>query len=597
MISLKHKKAIPIIAVCIGLSLTIGVGAAFAPQIRTAIINKFPILKSSSAKPYDVNQNAGSGGSSNNFSDLKGKTQISDYIIDTDVWYSEPIVEGVDFIYEAQVLSTGKNAWNTSLLTSSNLEKKTCDTTSDFASGVKTFEWTSNYVLPMLQSQAGQFTSKKDALDVVWNFLKDATEGVTHKWAAMESFMRYQHYAAEFGYDILGCELGADIPGSSVSVAFTRGAARQYGKTWFVDFSLWGAGSEGIGGSMLNYSDDPTAFNATGEAQVNNADGGQGLSATRRHHLYAYMSGARWLINEAGGNNAFYTEIGEDGYYELSPHGLVFQEVYDFVLRNNDRGYTYTPYALVLDYYHGLPFGLWNGNKVFEAFPLDEGDMMTQNLLSLFYPGWNQLTVCAENQLINTPFGDTTDVLLQNASQKVLNSYPVVILSGSIDFSKDEIDKYRAYVKQGGTLLLNTAYLENFPEYEKDTDGYYEVSDGEGKVIVYGNDYNVSALEEILADLNSDLIPFEIEGDVQYLMNVKNGSLVLTLINNKGVTKPTEGQEIIDQTKIQDIKIRYTGGNTVLEVRDWFSGETLSKSSEQSLSLAPGDMAVIEFVV
>lgn len=588
-----RRKGIPIIAVCCGLCITLVVGAVFGPDGGRIIISEgnASVFK---AKSYDVNQSVELKNSGNNFSNVTGRTQISDYIIDPEAWYSEPIVENTDFIYEAQVLETGAGAWSASLLNVSNMAKKTCDTTGDFSMGVKTYEWSSGEVLPMLQAKAGSFTSKKDALDLVWRFLDQSTNQQKRKWAAMESFMRYQHYTAEFGYDILGCELGADIPGSSLSVAFTRGAAKQYGKTWFVDFSLWGAGSEGIGGSMLNYSNDPTAFNATGEASVNNADGGQGLSATRRHHLYAYMSGARWLINEAGGNNAFYTEVGDDGYYKLSPHGLVFQEVYDFTRRNSDRGYTYTPYAVVLDYYHGLPFGLWNGNKVFEAFMPDAGDMMTQNLFSLFYPGWNKLTVYAENQLVNTPFGDTADVLLQNASQKVLNSYPVVILSGSIEFKEEEVKRYRAYVKQGGTLLLNTAYLKYFPEYKSDVS---EITDGKGKVIVYGDDYSVDELPEILTKLNKELIPFEIEGDVQYMMNVKNGSLVLTLINNKGVTKPTEGQEIIDQTKIQDIKIRYTGKNSVLEVRDWFTGETLKKSGEQTVTLAPGDMAVIEFVV
>lgn len=550
-----------------------------------------PAVSDVSYDGYGINS---STGTVNNYTEVKGKTKVSDYVKNTDVWYTPSIADKSDFIYEAQALSY--KAWNTSLLKISSLNKQICDTTDDFRRNVTEFEWTSNDVLPLLNNNRP--TTRKEALSIVQNYLAEKTEGKNHVWAEMESFMRYQHYAAESGFDILGCEVGANIPGSNVSIAFTRGAARQYNRAWFVDFSLWGAGTEGIGGSMLNYSGDTTAFNETNEAMTNNELGGQGMSATRRNHLYAYMSGARWLINEAGGNAAFYPEVGDDGYYKLTPHGLVFQEVYDFTQRNPDRGWNYTPFAVVLDYYHGLPFGLWNGTNVFQTVSANDGDTMTTNVLNTFYPGWNKYAALASNQLVNTPYGDTADVLLQNASSQALNSYPSIILSGDIKFQSTEIERYREYVKQGGVLVMNTAYLDSFPEFKKSDGGdRYEITSGSGKVIVYGGDYDVSELSGIISDLSTKFIPFEINGDVQYLMNVKEGSLVLTLINNNGVTKETSGLEKFDLTQTQDVKITYTGGNKVLEVRDWLSGEKLSSDAEQTITLAPGDIKVIEFVV
>ena len=80
-------------------------------------------------------------------------------------------------------------------------------------------------------------------------------------------------------------------------------------------------------------------------------------------------------------------------------------------------------------------------------------------------------------------------------------------------------------------------------------------------------------------------------------MNVKDGSLVLTLINNNGVTKEVVGPDILDQRAIQDVKVKYTGKNKVLEVRDWMTGEKLKTSGEQMVTIAPGDIAVIEFVL
>jgi len=50
-----------------------------------------------------------------------------------------------------------------------------------------------------------------------------------------------------------------------------------------------------------------------------------------------------------------------------------------------------------------------------------------------------------------------------------------------------EIAKYRNYVHNGGTLVLNTVYLPYFPAYQQEmTDDHYTVHDGEGTVIVYG---------------------------------------------------------------------------------------------------------------
>ena len=527
---------------------------------------------------------------------ISGNTKQSDYIKDSAVWQTPSISQDKDFVYQAQVIHAGTDPWNIELLKASNMYEQTGDTTTPFYAGVNSSEWTSNELLPILKESANSIKSRQDAFSIVDSYILGMLKEKTKPFACAESFMRYQHYTAERGYDYIGCELGADISGSSVSVAFTRGAARQYGKAWFTDFSLWGAGTKGIGGTMLNYSNDITCFNGTGEAEVNNSKGGQGLSATRRHHLYSYMAGTSWLINEAGGNNAFYTEKQSNGYYKLSPHGEVFKEVNAFTKRNSNRGITYTPFAIVLDYYHGLPFGLWNGNMVFESLNPTKGDLMTQDILSMFYPGWNQLATYAQNQLVNTPFGDTADVLLQNASQDVLNSYPAIILSGDISFKTEERDRYKNYVSQGGILVLNSAYLSDFPEYYREGT-QYELKVGKGKVIVYGENYAISKLPDIVSSLNSEFIPFEIDGDVQYLINVKNGSFVLTIINNNGVKKPSEGDEIIDLTKTQNFTVRYKGKDAVLGIKDWVADKTLSPASNINVTVKPGDISVLEFII
>lgn len=520
-----------------------------------------------------------------------------EYIRNEIVWNTKQFDPELEFVYEAQCLNgPGERNWDINVLHTSNIARKTADKTSDFKVNVSSYECGSGEILPKFLKQ--KVNTRTAALKIVKDFYKAQIKGKEHPWAEMESFMRYQHYCAEMGYDIVGCEIGCCMAGYPVSMAFTRGAARQFGKSWFVDFSLWGAGTEGICGNMLNYSGNFYAFNGWGEASVCDPTGGQGVNAVNRAHLYVYLSGASWLINEAGGNNAFYPEKEDDGHYKLTPHGEVFCKVYDFTKRHPDRGIHYTPFGIVLDYYHGLPFGLWNGNMVFESLEPNSADMMTQRLLSIFYPGWNEYTKLAKNQLMDTPFGDTVDVILQNASEEVINSYPCLILSGDIVLSDEEAGRYRRYAENGGTLVLNSIYLEFFPEFKKESDQKtYEITFGKGSVIVYGGDYELSEMPDILTGLCRRFIPFEISGDIQYLVSVKESGFMLTLINNNGVTKKSDALEEFDPAFTRTVTVKYTGEGSVKAVVEILSDKILPAEIIHTVELKPGDISVLEFFV
>ena len=520
---------------------------------------------------------------------------IDKFVRDKSVWETPSVDPHANFVYEAQCLNgPGEKNWNIDVLRASNLARKTGDKVSDFKVNVASYECGSGEILPRFLEK--KVNTRTAALKIIKDFYKSQTKCKEHPWAEMESFMRYQHYCAELGYDIIGCEIGCCMSGYPVSIAFTRGAARQFGKAWFADFSLWGAGTEGICGTMLNYSGNFYAFNAWGEASVCDPTGGQGVNAVQRAHLYVYLSGASWLINEAGGNNAFYPEKEDDGYYKLTPHGRVFQKIYDFVKKNPDRGIPYTPFGIVLDYYHGLPFGLWNGNRVFESLSPNSGDIMTQKLLSIFYPGWNEYAKLGKNQLTDTPFGDSADIILQNASQNVLDSYPCLILSGDIVLSEEESERFRRYAANGGLLILNSIYLEFLPEFKKNTDeNVYTVNYSKGKVIVYSDDYDLSRLPGILEDVCMELIPFSVEGRIQYLVSVKNGGLILTLINSNGVTKESDKAEIFDYSYTEEVKIRYKGVEKIKSVKELFTEKAYPASEFQAIVLKPGETAVLEF--
>ena len=469
-----------------------------------------------------------------------------------------------------------------------------------FAHEVETYEWTSGIIRNVVPK--AQPADREEALRLVFDWLAKQTEGKAHPWASMESFMRYQHYTAHHGYDYIGSEIGANVAAFNLSIAFTRGAAKQYNarlgfggvQAWFIDYSLWNY----LG--MVNYSGNPMMYQDPGwlgsdTAVSSNAYSGQSVSAVRRGYYMTYMAGAQWLINEAGGKGGFYAETEADGFYRLSPHGELFREFFDFICRHPDRGVAYVPFGVVLPFGHGLPFAHWNEPKAFETFPLTAGDRMTVALLDRFFPhSWGD-PACFGNyggrdenaQQVASPYGDTVDVLLQNAPQRVLNSYPVLILSGDITLTEEERARFIAYVQQGGTLVLNDAYAAQPPAFDC----------GRGRVWMYGPAYDVTALDDVLAALYRELVPFTVTGRVQTLYNVKDGGLVVTVINNEGVHHKYNEPVEIDASAAQTVTVTYTGERPVLAVTDWLTDEARPASAVQTLEIPAGGVAVLEFTV
>lgn len=200
---------------------------------------------------------------------------------------------------------------------------------------------------------------------------------------------------------------------------------------------------------------------------------------------------------------------------------------------------------------------------------------------------------------VNNAYGDTCDFLLQNASQKVLNSYPCLLLSGNINLSSAEVERYVKYVKQGGTLLLNTAYLKYFPDYQSKYNGKarQNIVDGAGTVIIYGPDYSVAELDGILREQIKKYIPFKFSEDVQYLINVTEGSLIVTVINNDGIEKAHYEYPVVDETAAKELTITYTGGLPIKSVKELFYRKAVQRNGNTvKTPLEAGGYRVFEFV-
>lgn len=429
---------------------------------------------------------------------------------------------------------------------------------------------------------------RAECLKVIEAFLhRQYLADAPHPWASMNGHFPWHHYAAEFGFDQIGSEIGENINNYQWHIALTRGAARQYAKPWFMDFSAW------HGPSITDYSEDKIWGEHSGPNH------GHSMSLLERALFMSYMAGAGQITAEAGGAIAFLPSQDEHGRYRLSPYGEVCQRLREFSLAHPDVGIPLTPFAVVLDFHHGAYPG-FGKRRAFWHFDYNAGDNMTWALIDLIWPGgWEVMGRDEAGTMVNGPFGDTCDILLQNAPQKVLNSYPCLVLSGDIRLSPAEAARYTGYVRQGGTLVLNSAYLRDFPHYAKLPPAAirHEMADGKGRVLVFGPDFDVRQLAPILREQLTQRLPVQVAPHVQYLVNVKPGRTYVTLINNSGVSKAPKSKPVVDASKAVPVKVVWQDKAMVKSATDIKNRRRLEihNGPAVTLTLPPGELAIVEF--
>ncbi len=420
---------------------------------------------------------------------------------------------------------------------------------------------------------------RKDAMRIIKNWLfkqyPDVLNADTKHWDSSTGYFNWNQYGLEWGADCVGAEVGECIMHTQASIAFTRGGGRQYDAPGWIDMSAWY--------SLEDY------FELRGHSP----------SLSERTAMAGVMGGMASVMAEGGEYSLLTTTVKND-MYVLSPTGRAYKKVVEFIKKNPDVGYTYTPFGIVLDFYHGMAANDRGDfrEKSFGYFAYNAGDYMSYNLLDLFFPGGWGTEFDETHYLVNGPYGDTCDTLMQNASQKVLDSYPCLILSGDITFSGNEVNRYVNYVKNGGILIMNTAYLKQFPAYKGQYtgSGTKTITDGAGQVIVYGPDYDVTALDGIIREQLARFVPFTLSEQVEYIINIKDGTMYVTLINNEGFTKVPGKNPVMDMSKTKNVTVTYTGDLAIKEIKEIYTNAAVKQSGNAaSVTVKPGDVAVLEF--
>jgi hypothetical protein len=295
--------------------------------------------------------------------------------------------------------------------------------------------------------------------------------------AQSTSSTSFAHALTEWGVRLLGIETSAVQPETAMRLAFTRGAARQYGGEFFYYHAPNFGDSATTFTKQQNFAGPDNFFHSRYGATM-----GPSLSWYRKSYYLYYMSGASAIYLEQGFDQFFKPGPG-DHPFQLNPLGHITEEFMRFAEKHPDRGEPYTPIAFLLDPAHGWdmtdypqwPFGVSQINR---------SDRALRELFgAAYYPGPVREGEPASGErqaMVPGVFGNIFDVLVASNSPGVspvrsraseappapidaIDRYRAVIAGGEINWTNAWARKLEEYVRGGGTVLLNAAQTKGLP--------------------------------------------------------------------------------------------------------------------------------------
>lgn len=473
--------------------------------------------------------------------------------------------------------------------------------------------------------------------------------------AQSTSSTTFAHALASWGVRTLGMETAAVMPITAMRIAFTRGAARQYGANFFYYHAP-------------NFGDTATTFTtaqnfAGPEHFFHSRYGvtmGPSLSWYRKNYYLYYMSGASAVYLEQGHDQFFKPGPGEHPF-QLNPLGRISDEFVRFAEKHTERGAPYTPIAFLLDPAHGWDMTDWPQLPL-GVSPVNRSDRALRELfLAAYYPAAvdeGEPATSDRQAFTSAAFGDIFDVLVASEQKaEALDAYRAVVVGGRVEWTPAWGQRLKAYAQKGGTVVLNAAQVKGLPEdllgvrslgSTADADDAVCMAQGEARSDFAGQVYRyerveprgaevlmktpsgdalvtvnhvgrgrvvfvsvpdllglderlVPAAAHTLAHLLSDATPVHVRGDVEYLVNRNARGWVVTLINNRGVYKPQQGLAQVNRAEAAEVSIELDGSE-VQSVSEWTEGAQSKRSREGNaervtIEVPPGGVRIVELVV
>ena len=281
-------------------------------------------------------------------------------------------------------------------------------------------------------------------------------EGHMRNNIALLASLNFLHsFAKEGNTSILGAETAQALPNVNFWFSYIRGAGKQYGLLWFGDASIWNR----WGWKCYDREARSTCYEECGP------ECGTSLSLLRRLLYLEYLYGSDILGFESG----WFLEPGHllpAGFYrqgpkhQLSPVGMIQEDLRRFIGEHPERGALYTPVCLYLDFYNGFapPRHLYTKEiyRVWGNHPYERGDYQLHAMFSLLCPGYEDSGFFRNEKgfMTATPHGDIADVIFSDTEAGVLDQYELVIACGEGRLDAESQLKLLRFAENGGTVLL-----------------------------------------------------------------------------------------------------------------------------------------------
>jgi hypothetical protein len=448
---------------------------------------------------------------------------------------------------------------------------------------------------------------------------KKATRG---RFCSSNGYSLYTHIVGEAGADTVGVEVGENVPATQVQRAFARGAARQYGIPWHDQVSPWfGAGMP---------SGVPTMREtAPGKTEPANLDTGHSVNMLERLWYTGWFGGAAFTMIEAATGYIFNVPVGAKEFpkdVKVSDYGEAVQKLFR-TMKTVDVGVPYTPFGVLINKYHGrwtTWFEGYVGAKPFVCIDESLGDKMMVRFFETTFPGLTKGVGKEEHYLCPSPYGDTFDVLVNNANRSAWGAYPVLLAVGDIPWTSEDIAYLKGYIKAGGILALNEINVEGWDRaYLGLVSGSFAPAGsaktvlaspdgtpllirrdiGKGHLFVSSKTPDPGVSKELafptafLGAMAERFLPFKVEGDVEYLINRTSDGWAMLVVNNAGWTKMNGAKPEMDLTKTAQVKVK--SGARVSKVTELYAGEKIGCERTADgwvlgFNLKPGDMKLIK---
>jgi hypothetical protein len=452
--------------------------------------------------------------------------------------------------------------------------------------------------------------------------------------AQSTSSTSFAHALGEWGGRFIGMETAAVQPGFAMRIAFTRGAARQFGGA-FLYYHAANFGDTALSFTKQQNFAGPDNFFHSRYGQTM----GTSLSWYRKSYYLYYMAGASAIYNEQGFDQFFRPGPGEHPF-QLNPVGRITDEFIRFAERHPDRGTPYTPIAFLLDPAHGwemTDYPQWP----FGVSQIDRSDRALREMIgTAYFPllvNEGEPATADRQAFVSAKFGDIFDMLAASDTHpEAINAYRAIVVGGRIKLSAPWVKRLIEYARSGGTVVLNSAQARGLsPELTglEFSNATAEASDakclvagddsldlrgqvfryektvprtgvqtliqtkngdplvtanliGKGRVIVdavpdmLGLDERMTPFSaHLLSHLFTGATPVKVHGDVEYLVNRTAKSWVVTLFNNRGVYKPQQGLAEVNRSEVAEVSIELEGNGPAL-AREWTSDTELPTTRE-----------------